>query len=95
MFLVDMNFSQIEKITPELTDQHRAHLAKEYNNGNLVFGGRKVPRTGGIILSRHETKDQLEQVLQSDPFIKSGLINYSITQFEPVMASTAFQSLLN
>ncbi len=94
MFLVDMNFVDMSRITPELTDLHRAHLLGEYNNNNLMFGGRKEPRTGGIIISSHKDIGDLKAVLEADPFIQSGAVEYCITEFTPVMASQPFESLL-
>jgi uncharacterized protein YciI len=94
MFLVDMNFTRPELITQTLTSAHRAHLASEYACGNLALGGRKFPRTGGVILSQHSDRDALEAMLQTDPFVQTGAADFTITEFEPVMAAQAFQSLL-
>ena len=94
MFLVDMTFTNFDAITPELTQAHRQHLTKEYEAGHLLFGGRKEPRTGGLILSRHPNKANLIQLLESDPFVMAGAANYQITEFVPVMAADAFSELL-
>lgn len=94
MFLVDMTFTNLEKITPELTAQHRQYLAQQYQSNQLMFGGRKVPRTGGILISRHPSKDELARVLNLDPFIQSGAVSYSISEFVPVMAAQAYVHLL-
>ena len=95
MFLVDMVFTDIEKITPELTDKHKQYLENEYKSGKLVFGGRKVPRTGGILISQHGSKSELISILDNDPFVCSGLVSYSILEFIPMMASTAFENILH
>lgn len=95
MYLVDMHFTHIEKITPELTHAHRSYLEKAYQSGNLLFGGRKEPRTGGILLSRHNSLAALQQLLDSDPFIQKGVATYSVTEFSPVMASPEYSSLLS
>ncbi|WP_448569906.1 YciI family protein [Thalassotalea ganghwensis] len=94
MFLVNMTFVDVDKITPELTNAHRDYLAKQYQQNKLMFGGRKVPRTGGILISQHESRHALEHVLQADPFVNSGAVNYTITEFVPVMASEQYQSLI-
>ena len=94
MFLVDMQFTDLEKITPELTDAHRAYLAAQYQNNQLMFGGRKVPRTGGILLSMHQDKAELVAMLEADPFRQSGAVSYSITEFVPVMASPNYAEVL-
>lgn len=94
MFLVDMTFTDVTKATPELTVQHRDYLAAEYANGNLMFGGRKEPRTGGILLSKHSSEQALRDVLNNDPFVKNGIVECVITTFEPVMAAEQYQHLL-
>ncbi len=94
MFLVDMSFTNMEKITPELTGQHKIYLEQEYKTQKLMFGGRKVPRTGGILISMHSSEQELVQVLESDPFIKNGAATYSITQFIPVMASRDYANIV-
>jgi len=90
-----MVFNDMTKLTDKLTEQHRNYIAKEYLNNNLMFGGRKVPRTGGIILSKHQTKQQLINLLDADPFINTGVASYTITEFVPVMASEEFESILS
>ena len=94
MYLVDMSFTDMAKITPELTDKHKSYLEHEYKSNKLMFGGRKVPRTGGILISQHANERELEQVLNSDPFVKSGAVTYSITEFIPVMASKAYENIV-
>jgi len=94
MFLVDMTFTDIEKITVELTNQHKRYLEKEYKAGLLMFGGRKIPRTGGILISKHASEQALKQVLDLDPFINSGAVSYSITEFIPVMAAKEYENIL-
>lgn len=94
MFLVDMKFLDMDKITVELTHQHKAYLEVEYKSDKLLFGGRKVPRTGGVLISQHETEQELRQVLDADPFIQSGAVSYSITEFIPVMASKDYTQIL-
>ncbi|PAJ73585.1 hypothetical protein CJF42_15075 [Pseudoalteromonas sp. NBT06-2] len=94
MFLVDMTFTDINKITPELTSNHKRYLEQEYQSNKLMFGGRKVPRNGGILVSQHTNKEELQLVLNSDPFIASGAVTYSITEFIPVMASKEYEKIL-
>lgn len=94
MFLVNMNFENMDKITPALTEAHKAHLEKEYLTNNLMFGGRKVPRTGGIIISMHSDLEDLELILSSDPFVLNGAASYSITEFVPIMASEDYKHLV-
>jgi len=93
MFLISLNYKcQLEEVD-RYVDDHAAFLKKEYQNGSFILSGRKIPRTGGIILSNLKSKDELELVLSKDPFNQAGIAEYSITEFAPSMAADGFEVL--
>lgn len=94
MFLIDIVFQDIEQITPELTLAHRQYLVPHYENQTLLFGGRKIPRTGGIILAQHLDQDQIHTLMNQDPLIAGGHASYTITEFQAVMAAHDYRGLL-
>ncbi len=94
MYLVELNFIEPARITDELTQAHRAHLAGAYLTGELLLGGRKEPRTGGYILSNHRSKADLTSLLEEDPFYQSGVSEYTISEFIPVLGCEALQALI-
>ena len=61
MYLVDMTFIDMAKITPELTNKHKNYLEQEYKSNKLVFGGRKVPRTGAYLFHNMRTSVSLNK----------------------------------
>jgi len=93
MFLVSLTYNCPLEEVDTLLDAHVAYLKKEYANGNFIASGRKVPRTGGIILSRVQTKSELETILAKDPFNQAGIAEYEITQFIPSMVAEGFEIL--
>jgi uncharacterized protein YciI len=50
MFIISLTYicdlKEVDKILPE----HIDYLKIQYKKGNFIASGRKVPRTGGIIL---------------------------------------------
>ncbi|HDR14060.1 MAG TPA: hypothetical protein ENN79_00955, partial [Desulfobacteraceae bacterium] len=66
---------------------------EEYGKRNFIASGRKVPRTGGIILSCVQTKEELEAILERDPFKIAGIADYEITEFSPTMTADGFEIL--
>ncbi|AVX04367.1 hypothetical protein MXMO3_01842 [Maritalea myrionectae] len=89
MFLIDFHFNDLDALTPERTAAHRKHLGAAYEQGDLMFGGPKVPRTGGIILSTHATEAALRTLLDTDPLVQAKLASYTLTEFTPILASPA------
>lgn len=51
----------------------------------MLPGGRKQPRTGGLILSRQSTRAEVVALFDADPLVAADLARYSITEFTPLM----------
>jgi uncharacterized protein YciI len=60
---------------------HVAFLKKYYTAGVFVVSGRKIPRDGGIILAIGKSREEIEAIVQEDPFHKHGLADFRIIQF--------------
>jgi uncharacterized protein YciI len=81
MFIIDLNY-----IVPlEELDTHMAvhvkYLKKYYAQNIFVASGRKVPRTGGVILALANSKEEIELIITEDPFYKHELAEFTITEF--------------
>lgn len=83
MFIISLTYkAQLEKVD-EFLDAHVSFLNKQYDLGNFLASGRKISRTGGIILSKVSTKSELEKILEEDPFKINNLADYEIIEFVP------------
>lgn len=93
MFIVSLTYKcDLNEVDKHL-EAHVAYLKQEYANGNFVASGRKIPRTGGIILSCVKNKDELAMILAGDPFNRAGIADYDITEFDPSMVAEGFEIL--
>ena len=94
MFIINLNY----KVELEQIDQHlEAHvefLNEQYDLGNFLASGRKVPRTGGIILSNIKSKEELERVIEKDPFKQHALADYELIEFVPSKTCEALKFLI-
>ena len=81
MFIINLNYIvPLEKLDAHMTD-HVKFLQKYYKLNVFVASGRKVPRTGGIILALAKSKEEVEQIISEDPFHIHKLAEFSITEF--------------
>ncbi len=81
MFLVSVTYTKgLEAIDRHL-EAHVAFLRDQYAKGHFVMSGRKIPRTGGIIISCVSTRQELEEILAQDPFARNDVASYDITEF--------------
>jgi uncharacterized protein YciI len=90
MFVVLLTYV---KPLPEVDRHMRAHmkfLAEQYAAKTFIASGRQVPRTGGVILARCASKEELSEVLQRDPFVQNGVATFEIIQFRTSQHDPAF-----
>jgi uncharacterized protein YciI len=81
MYIVDLNYIvPLEKIDAHMGD-HMKFLRKYYKENLFLASGRKVPRTGGIILVLATSKAEVKKVMKEDPFCKLKLAEITITEF--------------
>ncbi len=74
-------------------DAHVAYLKKYYALGKFVVSGRKVPRTGGVILVSCADRNELNSILEDDPFFGAKVAEYDVVEFEPTMTAPGFEKL--
>ncbi|WP_237275748.1 YciI family protein [Tenacibaculum ovolyticum] len=83
MFIINITYkTELEKVN-QFLNEHIKFLDEQYKLGNFLASGRKVPRTGGIILSKINNKPVLERIIKRDPFSINKLANYELIEFIP------------
>lgn len=95
MFIINLTYkTELENID-QFLNAHIEFLNAQYELGHFLASGRKVPRTGGIILSNVQSKSELEQIIEKDPFKKNELANYELIEFVPSKTSKALNFLMD
>lgn len=93
MFIVSLTYlAELPEIEKHL-DAHIGFLDKYYSTEIFIASGRKVPRTGGVILVNDMKKSDLELILSEDPFYRHELAAYDIIEFLPTRVGKAFEAL--
>jgi uncharacterized protein YciI len=60
----------------------------------FIASGRKIPKTGGVILSQLKDRTMLEEIIKKDPFYIHEIADYEIVQFSPGKYHPNFSSYL-
>jgi uncharacterized protein YciI len=82
-FLVEIIYIvPYETLEPVVLD-HRAFLQTGYDKGWLLMSGAMNPRTGGIVVARCPSIDELRDFFRHDPYALKGLANYRFVEFSP------------
>ena len=95
MFIINLNYIvPLEELDAHMT-AHVKFLQKYYKKNVFVASGRKVPRTGGIILALAKSKEEVEEIISEDPFYKLKLAEFTITEFLTSQYHTGLKDLLD
>lgn len=83
MFVILITYKKPLKIVDKHLADHADFLQKNYEKNYFIVSGRKNPRTGGVIISQLKDRNQLENILKSDPFYIHEIADYEIIEFIP------------
>jgi len=75
-----------------LMREHVAWLKEHYAAGRFVVSGRRIPRTGGVILARGDDRAEIEALAATDPFVRGGVATCEIVQFRPSQTAPGFDA---
>lgn len=83
-FLVEINYLVSMDVLSPVVPEHRAFLQTGYDKGWLLMSGPINPRTGGVVIARSPSVDDLREFFRMDPYAVKGLAGYRFVEFEPV-----------
>jgi uncharacterized protein YciI len=81
MFVIELTYKAALTEIDAHMRSHVAFLEKYYASGHFLVSGRKIPRDGGIILAVGKTREEIEAILQEDPFRRHGLADFRVIEF--------------
>ena len=92
VFVIELTYeADLAAINAAIPD-HLAYLDRGYADGVFLMSGRKVPRTGGVILARGISLEEIRARAATDPFVARGLARMSVTRFQPNRSSSSLAS---
>ena len=95
MFIFSLTYvkplSEVERLLPA----HIQFLDEHYKKHLFMCSGRKIPRTGGIILCNCADMAEAKAIMEKDPFYKEGIARYDIIEFVHSKSSEAFQTAMS
>ncbi|WP_416430265.1 YciI family protein [Paenarthrobacter nicotinovorans] len=94
MFVVSLTY----KVPDEIVDFHRpghmAWLKDAFDGGIFLASGRRVPATGGVLLSKVD-RPTLDASLAEDPFYSNGVADFEIIEFTATSVAEGYENLLD
>jgi len=94
MFIISLHYIvPLDELDAHMA-AHVQYLKKYYAVDVFIMSGRKVPRTGGIIIAQADSKEILEKIIAEDPFHKHKLAEFTITEFQASQSHPDIKGLI-
>ena len=92
MFIISLSYLTDTDHIDKFLSGHNDFLQKYYDNGMFICSGPKIPRTGGIIICRAQSLQEVYKLIEEDPFNIHGAARYDITEFRVADCLPEFES---
>lgn len=94
MFIIELTYTaDLSEIDAHMAE-HVTFLKKHYAAGTFLVSGRKIPRDGGIIIAVGESREQIEKLIEEDPFHAHGLAKFRVIEFRASQRAVSIDALL-
>lgn len=94
MYVVSLSYRVPQDIVDFHNEAHIAWLQKAFDDGIFIAAGRKVPRTGGLLLSQSD-RATLDASLAQDPFYVNGVADFEVMEFHAARVAPGYEILLD
>lgn len=92
MFILSLTYIAPLAAADQHMEAHMAWVRDGYDRALFLASGRKIPRTGGVILARGD-RQELEALCAADPFSVHGIAEYDITEVAFTTAAAGYENL--
>ena len=93
MFVLLLTYVRPLPEVDALMREHVAWLNEQYDAGRFLVSGRRIPRTGGVIVARGDDRAQIEALAATDPFVSGGVATCEVIQVRASQTAAGLDSL--
>jgi uncharacterized protein YciI len=92
MLILALTYVKPNEEADKHMEPHMAWVKEGYARGWFLASGRKVPRTGGVILAVGE-RAEIEAFVAADPFTIHGVAEYDIVEVALTTVTEGLEAL--
>jgi uncharacterized protein YciI len=92
MFILLLTYAKPLEEVDAVMAEHMEWVREQYAAGRFLVSGRRVPRTGGVIIARGDSRAEVEELAASDPFVKRGVATVEVIEFRASQTAPGFPS---
>ena len=94
MFVLLLTYVKPLAEVDALMRDHMAWLNEQYDAGRFLVSGRRIPRTGGVIVARGDDREEIEALAATDPFVSGGVATCEVVQFRASQSAAGLEGLV-
>lgn len=94
MFALIARYSQPAEVVDQHLEAHKEWIRGHYEAGRILLTARQVPLTGGLILAKAGSIDEVRAMIAEDPFVTAGVSEYEVLEYAPVRTAPGLEALL-
>ncbi|MDR1874620.1 MAG: YciI family protein [Synergistaceae bacterium] len=83
MIVVIVSYIKPLEEVERFTAEHREYLGQYLASRRILLFGRRTPPVGGVILFNMKDAQEVDKIMQQDPFYVNGVSRYEIIDFTP------------
>ena len=83
LFILSLRYIAPVEQVDALLDEHVEWLRTHHAAGRFVAWGRKVPREGGIILAKGDSREAVAALAATDPFVAGVVAEVEVIEWAP------------
>lgn len=95
MFIVLLKFSGNRERMGEFMEPHKSWLKQGLDDGVFLLAGSLQPARGGGILAHNISREDLEKLVDSDPFVAERIVTAEILEISPSKTDERLAFLLD
>lgn len=95
MFVVLLKFSTNKANAGQFMDGHNSWLKDGFEKGIFVLAGTIQPKLGGAIIAHNATLEQIQAIINEDPFVAENVVAAEIIEITPSKSAPELSFLLS
>jgi len=94
MFIVTLKFSDNKSQAGQHMEGHNQWIKRGFDDGVFLMAGSLQPNLGGAVVAHNTTFTDLQNRVESDPFVAENVVKAEILEISPAKADERLSFLL-
>ena len=86
MFVILLKFSENKSKAGDHMDGHNQWIKQGFEDGVFLLVGSLIPNLGGAVIAHNTSLSELQDRVNSDPFVSENIVKAEILEIDPKKA---------